>query len=49
MLLIIIFMKISLAQIQEYPVYSSTYSVCFMNKSCYDLEFYTEKQDQFFM
>ena len=48
MLLIIIFMKISLAQIQEYPVYSST-SVCFMNKSCYDLEFYTEKQDQFFM
>ncbi len=38
-------MKVSLAQIQEYTVYSST-SVC---KSCYDLGFYTEKQDQFFI
>ena len=40
-------MKISLAQIQEYTVYSST-SECFINKSCYDLKFYTEKQDQYF-
>ena len=45
MLLIFILMKVSLAQIQEYTVYSST-SVC---KSCYDLGFYTEKQDQFFI
>ncbi len=47
MWLIIIFMKISIAQIQEYTVYSS-FGVCPINKSCYDLEFYTERQDQYF-
>ncbi len=35
------------AQIQEYTVYS-IFGVCSINKSCYDLKFYTEGQDQYF-
>ncbi len=47
MWLIITFMKFSIAQIQEYTVFSS-FGVCSINKSCYDLKFYTERQDQYF-